>query len=130
MGARLAATLAPGTVVLLSGEVGAGKTTFVRGALRALGHTGRVTSPTFTVARRYDDGHVPVSHLDLYRLGGELEREDPALLADEFGPDRITFVEWPEGLDAAALGVGAHASLRVTLRHAGGDRRDVGILRP
>lgn len=124
LGARLASELGPGAVVLLSGEVGAGKTTLVRGALRALGHEGRVTSPTFTLARRYEDGRVPVSHLDLHRLGGSLADEDPALLADEFGPGRITFVEWPEALDAEALGPVAR---RVVLRHAGGDRRDVEI---
>lgn len=126
MGAWLAAELAPGAVVLLSGEVGTGKTTFVRGAVRALGHTGRVTSPTFTVARRYEDGRVPISHLDLYRFGGALDREDPALLDDEFGPARITFVEWPEGLDTEALGPVAR---RVALRHAGVDRRTVEITR-
>ena len=62
--------LRPGDVVLVSGDLGAGKTTFVRGACRALGVTGRVTSPTFTIARRYENGRVPISHLDLYRLAG------------------------------------------------------------
>ena len=61
----------------------------MRGAIRALGHAGRVTSPTFTVARRYEDGRVPVSHLDLYRLEGRLDAEDPALLDGEFGAERI-----------------------------------------
>ncbi|MBW3608359.1 MAG: tRNA (adenosine(37)-N6)-threonylcarbamoyltransferase complex ATPase subunit type 1 TsaE [Actinobacteria bacterium] len=120
LAAQLARRLRPGDVVLVSGELGAGKTTFVRGACRALGVAGAVTSPTFTIARRYD-GHVPVSHLDLYRLG-DLADEDPALLADELGPDRISFVEWPE--------VGAPAGLdpervvaQVHLEHRGGDRR-------
>ena len=106
--------------MLVSGELGAGKTTFVRGACRALGVAGAVTSPTFTIARRYD-GDVPVSHLDLYRLG-DLADEDPALLADELAPDRVAFVEWPE--------VGAPAGLdpdrvvaQVRLEHRGGDRR-------
>ena len=66
-GAELAATLAPGDVVLIEGELGAGKTTFVRGACRELGVTDPVTSPTFTIGQRYA-GRVPVSHLDLYRL--------------------------------------------------------------
>jgi tRNA threonylcarbamoyladenosine biosynthesis protein TsaE len=126
LGAELAGGLRPGDVVLLSGEVGAGKTTFVRGAARALGHAGRVTSPTFTIVNRYEDGRVPISHLDLYRLGesGGLEAEDPALLADELGPDRIAFVEWPEAAGHASLGP---IAARVTLRHAGGDARDIEI---
>jgi tRNA threonylcarbamoyladenosine biosynthesis protein TsaE len=67
LGAELAATLAPGDVVLVEGELGAGKTTFVRGACRALGVTAPVTSPTFTIGQRYT-GRFPISHLDLYRL--------------------------------------------------------------
>ena len=82
---------------------GAGKTTFVRGALRALGVTEPVTSPTFVVGLRYDGAAGPVAHLDLYRLAG-LGDEDPGLLDPYFGPDTITFVEWPEqaGRRAAA----------------------------
>ena len=123
LAADLAARLRPGDVVLVSGEMGAGKTTFVRGACRALGVQVPVTSPTFTIARRYEDGRVPVSHLDLFRLGEGLEDEEPDLLADELGPDRIAFVEWPEvaGGDPAGVRVAA----RVLLEHAGGDRRRV-----
>lgn len=122
LAARLAEHLRPGDIVLVSGELGAGKTTFVRGACRALGVAGAVTSPTFTIARRYD-GAVPVSHLDLYRLGN-LDAEDPALLADELAEDRVAFVEWPEvgapaGLDAERI------VARVALEHRGGDRRRV-----
>src|SRR3954469_20111831 len=69
-GAELAARPGPGDVVLVSGELGAGKTTFVRGALRALGVRGPVTSPTFVVGHSYDGAAGPVSHLDLYRLRG------------------------------------------------------------
>ena len=81
--------------MLVSGELGAGKTTFVRGACRALGVTGVVTSPTYTIGQVYDagDGHE-VAHLDLYRLRS-LEGEDPALLDDYLTPARIGFVEWP-----------------------------------
>ncbi len=122
--ADLAQRLRPGDVVLVSGELGAGKTTFVRGACRALGVAGAVTSPTFTIARRYD-GRVPISHLDLYRLG-DLADEDPALLADELAPDRVAFVEWPEvgapvGLDTERV------AARVFLEHRGGDRRLVRV---
>lgn len=94
-GAALAADLRAGDVVLLYGEMGAGKTTFVRGALRALGNTGPVTSPTYTIARHYDEGPVPVAHLDLHRLG-DLDEEDPAFLSDHVSAQGITFVEWPQ----------------------------------
>jgi tRNA threonylcarbamoyladenosine biosynthesis protein TsaE len=117
-----------GAVVLVSGDVGAGKTTLVRGAVRELGHGGRVTSPTFTIVNRYEDGRVPVSHLDLYRLGETgLDGEDPSLLADELAGDRIAFIEWPEAAAHEPLG---RVAVRVVLRHAGGDRREIEIERP
>jgi tRNA threonylcarbamoyladenosine biosynthesis protein TsaE len=122
LGARLAEALEPGDVVLVAGELGAGKTTFVRGACRALGVTGRVTSPTFTIGQRYE-GRVPVSHLDLYRLA-DLGGEDPALLADYLTPERVAFVEWPE---AAEGFVGVPVAARVRLAHRGGDAREVEI---
>ena len=103
LAARLAARLRPGDVVLVSGELGAGKTTFVRGAARALGVTEPVTSPTFVVGHLYDAG---VAHLDLYRLGG-LDDEDPGLLDPYFGPELITFVEWPERAGHARVPPGA-----------------------
>src|SRR5438105_11540093 len=93
LAAALAGELVPGDVVLVEGELGAGKTTFVRGACAALGVTGLVTSPTFTIGQRYP-APVPVSHLDLYRIAS-LSDEDPELLADYLGEDRIAFVEWP-----------------------------------
>ena len=94
----------------------------MRGAARALGVGVPVTSPTFTIARRYEDGRVPVSHLDLYRLDG-LDGEEPELLADELAGDRVAFVEWPEqaGRDLGDVRVAA----RVRLEHLGGDRRRV-----
>ena len=118
--AGLAARLRPGDVVLVAGELGAGKTTFVRGACRALGVRGAVTSPTFTIGRRYDDGRFGVSHVDLFRLG-DLADEDPGLLADYVTEDRVTFVEWPEGAEPV-LTAGRIAA-RVRLEHTGGDRR-------
>jgi tRNA threonylcarbamoyladenosine biosynthesis protein TsaE len=123
LAAGLAGALRPGDVVLVSGDMGAGKTTFVRGACRALGVAGPVTSPTFTIARRYEDGAVPVSHLDLFRLAEGLEDEEPELLADELGPDRIAFVEWPEVARGDPPGV--RVAARVRLEHGGGDRRRV-----
>ena len=122
LAARLAAALEPGDVVLIAGELGAGKTTFVRGACRALGVEGRVTSPTFTIGQRYD-GDVPISHLDLYRLA-DLGGEDPALLADYLTPERIAFVEWPE---VATDFIGGAVAARVRLAHRGADTREIAI---
>ncbi len=124
LGAALAASLQPGDVVLVEGELGAGKTTFIRGACRALGVSATVTSPTFTIGQRYP-APVPVSHLDLYRIES-LADEDPDLLADYLGPGAITFVEWPQhaGQGIAELET---AAARVRIEHAGGDRRTVRI---
>ncbi len=123
-GAAVAADLGPGDVVLVSGEVGAGKTTLIRGACRALGVTGPVTSPTFTIGRRYR-GRLPVSHLDLYRLQS-LEEEEPGLLEDYLTPDAVAFVEWP----AAGRAQLPRAALWVTIRHAGSDARELEVEAP
>jgi tRNA threonylcarbamoyladenosine biosynthesis protein TsaE len=121
-GAALARSLRPGDVVLVQGELGAGKTTFVRGACRALGITTAVTSPTFTIGQRYP-GRVPVAHLDLFRIAS-LDEEDPAMLEDYIGPDTISFVEWPE----VALGdLDGRIAHTVRIEHAGGDRRTLEI---
>jgi tRNA threonylcarbamoyladenosine biosynthesis protein TsaE len=122
LGAELARELRPGEVVLVQGELGAGKTTFVRGACRALGVTVPVTSPTFTIGQRYA-GAVPVAHLDLFRVGS-LDAEDPALLDDYLGPDTISFVEWPEAALGALDGLVAR---QVRIEHAGGERRTIEI---
>ncbi len=122
LGGELASLLRGGDVVLVRGELGSGKTTLVRGAARALGVSDPVTSPTFSIGHRYDAGGVSVTHLDLYRLAG-LEREEPALLEDYLGDDRIAFVEWPQ----EHAGELAGARLRVTLSHDGGDRRRVEV---
>jgi tRNA threonylcarbamoyladenosine biosynthesis protein TsaE len=127
LAAELAAKLAAGDVVLVEGELGAGKTTFVRGACRGLGVDGVVTSPTFTIGQRYP-GTVPVSHIDLYRVA-DLGSEDPDLLADYLGPDRIAFVEWPESATATIAGL-SRVAARVVIEHAGGDRRVVTIEAP
>ena len=120
-GARLAASLSPGDVVLVSGELGTGKTTFVRGAARALGVEVPVTSPTFTIGHVYP-GRPDVAHVDLYRLAS-LAGEDPALLDDYLTPHRVAFVEWPEAAEPALDRVVA----RARLEHAGGDRRRITI---
>lgn len=122
LGGRVAGRLRPGDVVVVSGEVGAGKTTLIRGACRALGITDPVTSPTFTIGQRYGGGRLPVSHLDLYRLQ-TLEGEDPALLDDYLGPDGVAFVEWPAA-GAERLG---RLALEIRIEHAGAERRAVEI---
>ncbi len=107
---RLADTLVPGDVVTVSGELGAGKTTFVRGAARALGVTAPVTSPTFTIGNRYR-GTVDVSHLDLYRFEGVSPAEWGDL--EPYFDGAVCFVEWPE----AAAGVLPPVRLLIRLRH-------------
>lgn len=121
--ARLARGLSLGDVVTVSGKLGAGKTTFVRGACRALGVAALVTSPTFTIGHRYA-GDVPLSHLDLYRF----DSVSPAEWGDlePYFDDAIVFVEWPE----AGAGVLPPARLEVELGHEGGDRRRIRLHSP
>lgn len=123
MAARLAARLGPGDVVTVSGELGSGKTTFVRGACRALGVTAPVTSPTFTIGHRYL-ARVDVSHLDLYRFTDVSPAEWGDL--EPYFEGAIAFVEWPEaGRDALPA-----ARLAVRIEHGGGDRRLVELVSP
>jgi tRNA threonylcarbamoyladenosine biosynthesis protein TsaE len=120
LAARLAARLQLGDVVAVSGDLGSGKTTFVRGAARALGVREPVSSPTFTIGHRYE-APVPVAHLDLYRLAG-IDPEEWADLEPYFD-GTIAFVEWPEHggewLPATRAGV--------TLTHVDEKRRQVSI---
>jgi tRNA threonylcarbamoyladenosine biosynthesis protein TsaE len=112
----LAGALAVGDVVTVSGELGVGKTTFVRGACRTLGVKATVTSPTYAIGNRYE-GRVAVSHLDLYRFAGMSEADWADL--EPYFEDAVAFVEWPEA---------AHSYLpspraRVGLRLIAPDRR-------
>jgi tRNA threonylcarbamoyladenosine biosynthesis protein TsaE len=116
--ARLAERLEAGDVVTVSGELGSGKTTFIRGACRALGVEGPVTSPTFTVGHRYA-GRLDVSHLDLYRFDGVSPAEWGDL--EPYFEDAVCFVEWPEAAGNSLPPV----RVAVTLRHANGDRRKI-----
>ena len=120
VGGRLARGLEPGALVLVSGELGAGKTTFVRGACRALGVTSRVTSPTFTIGHRYS-GPIDVSHLDLYRFRGVSAAEWGDL--EPYFEDAIVFVEWPE----AGADVLPAPRARVRLDHVSLDTRRVSV---
>ena len=117
---ELARRLVPGDVVTVSGELGSGKTTFVRGACAALGVRERVTSPTYTIGHRYHGAGVEVSHLDLYRFRGLSAAEWGDL--EPYFDAAIAFVEWPE----AGEGVLPAPRFAVHLRHAG-DGRSVGI---
>jgi tRNA threonylcarbamoyladenosine biosynthesis protein TsaE len=118
LGGALAAVLRPGDVVLVCGDLGAGKTTLVRGACRALGITEPVTSPTFTVGHLYA-GRMPVAHLDLYRFVGLSAAEWGDL--EPYFDGTIAFVEWPE----AGRGALPSPRLTLTLRHVGPDERVV-----
>ena len=121
LAAGLAARLARGDVVTVAGELGAGKTTFVRGACIALGVRERVTSPTYTIGHRYHGAAGEVSHLDLYRFSGMSAAEWGDL--EPYFDDAIAFVEWPE----AGEGVLPPPRYRVELRHADDARRVVSI---
>jgi tRNA threonylcarbamoyladenosine biosynthesis protein TsaE len=92
---RLAARLKPGMVIYLHGDLGAGKTTLVRGVLNALGYKGRVKSPTYTLVEPYHIAGLDLRHFDLYRLHDE-EEWDSAGFRDEFDGYNIFFIEWPE----------------------------------
>ena len=120
LAAALARDLRAGDVVAVSGELGAGKTTFVRGAARALGVTEPVSSPTFTIGHRYE-ARVPVAHLDLYRIAG-LDPEEWGDLEPYFD-GTIAFVEWPE----RGGGWLPESRATVTLAHVDESHRSVRI---
>jgi tRNA threonylcarbamoyladenosine biosynthesis protein TsaE len=121
LAAALADRLAVGDVVTVSGELGTGKTTFVRGACRALGVREPVTSPTFTIGHRYHGHAFDVSHLDLYRFRGLSAAEWGDL--EPYFDDAVVFVEWPE----AGEGVLPPTRFAVRIEHRGGDARIVAI---
>ena len=120
LAAGLAARLRAGDVVAVSGELGTGKTTFVRGAARALGVGEPVSSPTFTIGHRYH-GRVDVSHLDLFRFRDVSAAEWGDL--EPYFDDAVVFVEWPE----AGEGTLPPARFAVEIEHRGGDERIVSI---
>jgi tRNA threonylcarbamoyladenosine biosynthesis protein TsaE len=120
VGARIATQLSPGDLVTVSGELGTGKTTLVRGACRALGVDDPITSPTFTVGHRYR-GRVDVSHLDLYRFAGVSAAEWGDL--EPYFDGAVCFVEWPE----AGKDVLPPARFAVSLEHAGDEQRRIEV---
>jgi tRNA threonylcarbamoyladenosine biosynthesis protein TsaE len=120
-GRRLADTLGPGSVVLLHGDLGAGKTAFVRGLAEGLGVApGDVSSPTFTLMQEYRGGRVPLVHVDLYRLDDPREIDDLGL--DEIGEASVLAIEWAEKWNRAPVD-----AVRVTITHAGETERSVSI---
>lgn len=120
LGRRMARRVQGGGLVFLSGELGTGKTTLVRGLLWALGHHGAVRSPTFTLVEPYMELQPPVYHLDLYRLASPEELELIGL-RDYLAPGNLCLVEWPE----RGKGVVERPDLQVTLYHGGAGRRVV-----
>ena len=122
LGARLARSLEPGAVVLLEGELGAGKTAFVRGLAIGLGAPEEgVSSPTFTLIQEYR-GRMPFLHADLYRISGA-EVDDLGL--DELGRDGVVAIEWADKLARKPAG-----AVEVLIEDLGGDRRRITIQRP
>lgn len=120
LGGRLAGPLVPGDLVTVAGELGTGKTTFVRGACRALGVTGPVTSPTFTIGHCYA-APIPVAHLDLYRVRSLSAAEWGDL--EPYFDGTIAFVEWPEHAGDWL----PRATLTVRLEHLDENQRRITI---
>ena len=116
LGAALARRLGPGSVVAFTGDLGAGKTAFVRGMAAGLGVQARVTSPTFTIVNEYEDGRLPLFHFDMYRLGSADELYDIGW-EDYLARGGVCAVEWSENI-AGALEEGA---VRVDIRRGAGD---------
>ena len=116
VGARLAGTLTPGTVIAYTGDLGAGKTAFTRGLARGLGVTERVTSPTFTIVNEYAGGRLPLFHFDLYRLGSSDELFDIGW-EDYLSRDGVCAVEWSENVEDALEG----GCIRIDIRRGDGD---------
>jgi len=117
LGRELAALLEPGLIVYLSGELGVGKTTLVRGTLLALGHAGPVKSPTYTLVELYTFSRLYLHHFDFYRFS-EPQELGEAGFREYFNPDAVCLVEWPEN----AAGRLPAADLRITIKAAGTGR--------
>jgi len=121
VGRKLAGTLQPGAVVLLVGDLGAGKTALVRGLAEGLGVAPEeVSSPTFTLMQEYRGGRVPLIHVDLYRLDGAREIDDLGL--EELGLDSVLAIEWAEKLPRPIP-----EAISVRIQHGAGDERRLTI---
>ena len=120
LGARLARALGPGAVVAFTGDLGAGKTAFVRGLARGLGIPDRVTSPTFTIVNEYEGGRLPLFHFDLYRLGCADELFDIGW-EDYLARGGVCAVEWSERMEELL----EPGTIRVDLRRGEDEDRRV-----
>lgn len=118
-GAELGAALRAGDIVLVEGEMGAGKTTFIRGVCRALGYDGRVTSPSFALVNRYA-GRVPIAHLDLQRVAA-LDGEDEGIADDHLDAGTVALIEWPQAA-LTLLPRAPRAHVRLEHRDHAGER--------
>ncbi len=118
LGARLGAALRPGMTVYLSGDLGAGKTTLVRGLLRGLGYTGRVKSPTYTLVELYSISSLNLYHFDLYRFAHPEEWEESGF-REYFNAESVCLVEWPE----KAAGLIPEPDVAIRLEWAGDPSR-------
>lgn len=123
-GARLATTLRAGDVVALTGELGAGKTCFVQGLVRALGAAAGATSPTFVLVNEYR-GRLPIHHVDAYRTGSAAELVDLGLLELMDG-DGVTLIEWAETAELLL----PERTIRVHIEGVGDEPRQITIRRP
>jgi tRNA threonylcarbamoyladenosine biosynthesis protein TsaE len=120
----MAAALSAGDVLLLYGDLGAGKTAFVRGLAEGLGvRRDEVSSPTFTLIQEYRGGRLPLFHVDLYRI--EDPREFDELGLDEIAEEGVLAIEWAEKLPLGAAG--ATGATRVRISHGEGDQRAIEI---
>ena len=120
LGARLARALEPGAVVAFTGDLGAGKTAFVRGLARGLDVRDRVTSPTFTIVNEYEGGRLPLFHFDLYRLGSADELFDIGW-EDYLARGGVCAVEWSERMEELL----EPGTIRVDLRRGEDEGRRV-----
>lgn len=120
LGRRLAQLLRPGDVLLLYGDLGAGKSELTRGIARGLGVTGPVASPSFTILNVYDEGRMPLYHFDWYRLNSAEELYEMGM--DEYlGGDGVAVVEWPTQCPEAI----PETNLTITLTPGEGDAREI-----
>lgn len=123
LGARIAQRLRPGDVVALSGGLGAGKTTLARAIIAALGHSGEVPSPTFTIIETYDHLDPPLVHADFYRLDRPEDARELGL--DDYRDGAVLLAEWPDHAGGFAHEPGC---LSITLETVGAGR--IAIARP
>lgn len=125
LGRDLAATLKAGDVVTLTGELGAGKTTLTKGIAKGLGIDGYVKSPSYTLINVYESGRLPLNHIDLYRIEGEIDLEGLGL-EEYIYADGVSVIEWAERLSSDIL---PEEVIEVTISHIEGDSRRIEIER-